>query len=223
MNGPTVQAEVADRVSAVSRILREAVYVTVAGVIFAFAANLVSPRGLALTRNYFPTGTNTAMRAAVMVRAPVIVADTNAAVPAYPPWLGEQLKQKGLQLTDGQQAVQLFHNSRLKQGVIVFVDAREEDDYLAGHIPGAYELDPFHPEKYFPVVLPACRAAEQIVVYCNGGDCDDSQTAALLLRDVGIRTGKIFVYGGGMTEWTNYHQPLEIGPRNSGRMNITVQ
>ena len=89
--------------------------------------------------------------------------------------------------------------------------------------PGAYEFDPYHPEKYFPAVLPVCRAAEQIVVYCNGGDCDDSKTAALLLRDMGLTNRKIFVYGGGITEWTTNHQPVETGARNSGNVSIAIQ
>ena len=123
-----------------------------------------------------------------------------------------------MQLIDGRQAVQLFHDSHLKPGVIVFIDARDEEHYQAGHIPGAYEFDPYHPEKYFPAVLPVCQAAEQIVVYCNGGDCDDSETAALLLRDMGIPNQKLFVYGGGITEWTNNHLPVETGARNSGNL-----
>ena len=133
------------------------------------------------------------------------------------------MKQKGLQLIDGHRAVQLFHDSHLKPGVIAFIDARDEEHYQAGHIPGAYEFDPYHPEKYFPAVLPVCQAAEQIVVYCNGGDCDDSKTAALLLRDVGIANQKLFIYGGGITEWTNNHQPVETGARNSGNLSIAIQ
>ena len=215
MRAQPIQIKVTNRRSAAGKVLREAVLVAVVGAVFAVAANRISPRGLSLARNYFPAGTNTMARAAA-------VAGTNAAAPAATLPLAGQMEQKGLQLVDGHQAVQLFHKSHLQQGTVVFVDAREEADYQAGHIPGAYELDPYHPEKYFPAVMPVCRAAEQIVVYCNGGDCDDSRTAALLLRDVGIATGKLFVYAGGITEWTNYHQPLEIGARNSGNVNISL-
>ena len=64
--------------------------------------------------------------------------------------------------------------------------------------------------------MPVCRKAEQIVVYCNGGDCDDSETAALLLRDMGIPNQKLFVYGGGIAEWKANGLPVETGARNSG-------
>ena len=71
-------------------------------------------------------------------------------------------------------------------------------------------------------MLPVCQAAEQIVVYCNGGDCDDSETAAILLRDVGIANRKLFIYGGGITEWTTNRLPVEIGARNSGNLSIAT-
>ena len=193
----------------------EAVLVTVIGIAFAFAANQISPRGLALARNYFPTGTNDLVRTVVSPAASGSVTGTNPAALTSPQLLAAQMKQKGLQLIDGHRAAQLFHDSHPQPGDIVFIDARDAEHYQEGHIPGAYEFDPYHPEKYFPVVLPVCRAAEQIVVYCNGGNCDDSETAALLLRDMGIPNQKLFVYGGGITEWTNNHLPVETGARNS--------
>jgi len=70
-------------------------------------------------------------------------------------------------------------------------------------------------------VLPVCQAAEQIVVYCNGGDCDDSESAAILLRDVGIANRKLFIYTGGIPEWTTNGLPVEIGGRNSGNLRST--
>jgi len=132
--------------------------------------------------------------------------------------LAAELKEKGLQLIDGSQAARLYHDPRFRQDVVVFVDARDEQRYREGHIPGAYEFDPYRPEKYFAAVLPVCQAAEQIVVYCNGGDCDDSETAAILLRDVGIANQKLMVYEGGITEWATNGLPVEMGGRNSGNL-----
>jgi len=126
-----------------------------------------------------------------------------------------QIKENGLQLVDGSQAAKLFRDPRLKQNIVVFIDARDESHYQEGHIPGACEFDPYHPDKYFAAILPLCRAAEQIVVYCNGGDCDDSETAAILLRNVGIANRKLFIYGGGITEWTNDGLPVETGVRTA--------
>lgn len=203
---------------AVGRVFLEAVLVVVVGAAFAFAANQISPRGLALSRDYFPGGIGNSLRTATNTSSPGAANGANPATPSPAQQLAAQMKQKGLQLIGGHRAVQLFYDSLLTRGVIVFVDARDEEHYQAGHIPGAYEFDPYHPEQYFPTVLPLCRAAEQIVVYCNGGNCDDSETAALLLKDVGIPSQKLSVYEGGMTEWTNNRLPIETGARNSEKV-----
>ncbi len=100
----------------------------------------------------------------------------------------------------------------------MFIDARDSDHYQAGHIPGAYQLDYYHKEDYLPAVVPVCLAAQVVLVYCNGGACEDSLlTASVLLAPI-MPKEKIFVYGGGYTEWTNNRLPVEIGPRRSGRM-----
>ena len=183
--------------------------VLVAGIVLALAANQISPRGLALTRNYFPAGTGRPV--------PASAGAARSPAPSPAELLAARLKEQGLQLVDSGGAVRLFHDPRFPQEKIVFIDARDETDYREGHIPGAYEFDPYHPEKYFPLALPPCRKAEQIVVYCHGGDCDDSESAALLLRDVGIATNKLFIYGGGITDWATNGLPVEIGDRNSGK------
>jgi rhodanese-related sulfurtransferase len=188
----------------------EAVVVLAAGVVFAFGANWISPRGLELSRNYFPGGT----------RSPALVA-TNATGTDFPvlspaAMLASRLREQGMQVLDGHQAQSLFRDPRRQHGSLLFIDARDEEHYRKGHIPGAWEFDPYRPEKYFPAVFPRCQAADQIVIYCNGGDCDDSEAAAIALRDVGIATNKLFVYMGGMVEWSTNSLPVEIGGRDSG-------
>ena len=67
--------------------------------------------------------------------------------------------------------------------------------------------------------MQVCLTAQQIVFYCNGGDCDDSEHAAIMLRDsIGMPKEKVFVYGGGIAEWTSNGLPIEVGARNSGRV-----
>ena len=201
-----------DRRQPVRNVLLEALLVAAAGIVLAFGANLVSPRGLALTRNYFPAGIS---RPAPAARD---VANTNPPASSPAQLLAARLKELGLQWVDGRQAAQLFHDPRFQQGSIAFIDARDEQHYREGHIPGACEFDPYYPEKYFATVFPVCQAAEQIVVYCIGGDCDDSESAAITLRDVGIANRKLFIYTGGITEWTTNGLPVEIGGRNSGNL-----
>ncbi len=192
--------------SKVKLVLLEALIVGAAGAALAFAANALSPRGLKLTQNFFPGGD--------VYRNQALPAGTNRATPSPTAALAAKLKAKGLGLVDGAQVVELFHDPRYQQKAIVFLDARNDDDYQEGHIPGAYHFDHFHFDKYLPTIIPLCQAAQQIVVYCGGGDCELSEFAATMLgTDLGIPKEKIFVYGGGMTEWTSNNLPLETGER----------
>jgi rhodanese-related sulfurtransferase len=196
------------------RLIPEALLVALAGVAIAFIANAVSPRGLSLSRDYFyqnqaaatvvPAGTNSAH-------------DPNPAV-AHHTELAARLQSKGMSLADSNQVITLFHDPRTEQGLVVFVDAREDATYQAGHIPGAYQLDYYHPDKFAPVVMPVCQSAQQIIVYCNGGNCTDSEMAATMLQGWGIPGPKLMVYEGGITEWTNNRLPIELGERKSGQI-----
>lgn len=191
------------------------------GAALAFAANAISPRRLLLTRNYFPGTTSNTVAAPLpppAARGPGVSNQVSAAQ-----LLAEQIKAEGLHLLDRDQTVRLFHDPRFDQERVVFVDARDEEHYREGHIPGAYELDPYHPELHLATVLPVCQVADEIVVYCNGGDCEDSRFGAILLRDAGIATQKLFIYGGGMMDWATNGLPVEIGERRSGELRNTGQ
>ncbi len=199
----------------IGSILLEACLVAVIGAGVSLAANQFSPRGLKLSRNYYPTGAPQTT-APVAVAPPATNASPATAEPSAASLLSERLRGKGLQEISRPDVEKLSRDPRLLAGIIVMIDARDPEHFQAGHIPGAYELDPYHPELQLPVVLPACQIAEQIVVYCTGGECEDADTAALLLRDAGVPAKKIFVYGGGFDEWHGARLPLERGDRNSG-------
>jgi rhodanese-related sulfurtransferase len=205
----------------VKRVLQEGVLVALIGAALAFAANGLSPRGLHLSKNYYPAtslpspspspGTNANVAAGVRTNSPQEL-------------LSALLLANGLQLADSNRVTQFFRDPRREQDGIIFIDARNDDHYRAGHIPGAYQFDHFRPENYLTNVLQVCLTAEQIVFYCNGGECDDSLQAAVMLRDsVSIPKEKLFVYGGGINEWTTSGLPIELGARNSGQLTNVVQ
>jgi rhodanese-related sulfurtransferase len=199
-------------------ILWEALFVALIGTVFAFAANEISPRGLSFTRDYFPGGKHTALPGVATIPLPPRSAHTNATVSATEQSLAARLQANGLQLVTSDQVAQLFRDPRYEQGSVVFVDARNDLNYQQGHIPGAVQFDHYRAEHYLATVLPVCQAAEQVVVYCTGGDCEDSEFAAIFLRQAGVLPEKLFVYAGGMTEWTANGLPVEIGARNSGNL-----
>jgi len=204
----------------VGKIVREAVMVGALGLGFAFLANQLSPHGLNPFLNYFPGGA----KASAVARPAIVPAGASGASNAPPSasspaaLLAARLKQNGLHLLERAEVEKLFHDPRLQQDAIMFNDARDEDDYQEGHIPGAFEFYHYHPDKYLADVLTPCQVAEQIIVYCNGGDCEDSESAALFLRDRGVPAGKLFIYGGGMTNWEAARLPVEKGARNSGNI-----
>ncbi|MCL4176282.1 MAG: hypothetical protein KJ072_00835, partial [Verrucomicrobia bacterium] len=101
---------------------------------------------------------------------------------------------------------------------VVFIDARSRQLYEEGHVPGAFHLDHFYPEATLAEVLPVVLSAETIVVYCNGGDCEDSEFTAVFLREAGVPDDRMRVYGGGMEEWRQQGLPVELGHRRSGKM-----
>ncbi len=198
----------------VPALLLEGLLVAALGVVLAFAANALSPRGLKLTRDYFYQD----QRSTARTNTPVVVAPGTATNSASPhDLLAARLRDKGLRLADSNQVIQFFHDPRRDQGLVVFVDARDDAHYQDGHIPGAYQFDYYYPEKHFASVMPVCQMAQEIVIYCNGGDCEDSEFAASFLRDAGVPKEKLFVYGGGMTEWVTNRLPIELDGRQSGR------
>ncbi|HWQ92925.1 MAG TPA: rhodanese-like domain-containing protein, partial [Clostridia bacterium] len=125
------------------------------------------------------------------------------------------IRSKGLGLADRNQVVEWFRDPRYREERILFIDARDDQHYLAGHIPGAFQLNYYHPDQHLPSVLQAGQAAEVLVVYCNGGDCEDSELTAQLLAGA-FPPEKIHVYLGGFAEWVTNSLPVEIGARNSG-------
>jgi 3-mercaptopyruvate sulfurtransferase SseA len=104
----------------------------------------------------------------------------------------------------------LFENDQAA-GAHVFVDARADEAYEAGHIPGAVQCDYYRLESYLPEVLTRVGAAEKIIVYCNGGDCEDSlQVCGELLR-ADVPKARILVFRGGWEAWDAAELPVETG------------
>ncbi len=196
-------------------VVLEGALVAAIGVVVAFTANALSPRGIKLTRDYFP-GSPTPVQVASNYGTNAL-SGTNRASPIE--LLAQRLKEKGLQTLNTAQLSELVRDPRFQQGLILLIDARDTSEYEKGHIPGAYECYYYRPENYLPALLPLCQVAEQIVVYCNGGDCEDSQFAAIFLRDsASVPKEKLFVYLGGLHDWATNNLPVEIGVRNSGNV-----
>lgn len=197
------------------RLLIESLLVALAGTLLSLAANSLSPRGLHLGRDYFPR------LAGGPAPLPLVNTATNGSLgtnatgsSAALRELSARLQAQGLSLAESNQVIQWFRDPGRAQGLVVFVDARDDKNYQAGHIPGAYQLDYYRPEKYLPEVLQVVATARTVIVYCNGGNCEDSEFAARMLGTA-IPKDRIHVYAGGFAEWQSAGMPVETGPRQN--------
>jgi rhodanese-related sulfurtransferase len=199
-------------------VLLESGLLLALGLGFALVANGVSPRGLSLTRNYFPGARRPSARTAAGAKAATAAGATNLTNQSSSDAVAARLREQGLNPIDRQEALQLFRDPQYEQELIVFVDGRDDEHYQAGHVPGAYQLDHYYPERYLPTVLPACQTAQRIVVYCEGGDCEEGEFTALTLKGAGLPPERLWVYFGGMADWATNGLPVELGARKSGNL-----
>lgn len=205
--------------SAAWRVIQEAVVILVAGGALALVANHLSPRGVVLSRNYFPGAVPGIVSRPVVAAPPAGNSEsTNALAAISEESLKERFKAQGLQLADSNLVIQLFRDPRYASELVVFLDARDDQHYQEGHVPGAYQFDHYRAEKHLATILPVCQTADQVVIYCNGGLCEDSEFSALMLIEAGVPKERLWVYGGGMTEWKTNNLPVEIGARQSGQL-----
>jgi rhodanese-related sulfurtransferase len=97
----------------------------------------------------------------------------------------------------------------------LFIDAREPEEYAAGHIPGAMSL-PGDAAITDPAALEKIDSGgKPIVVYCGGGACELSMNLAFALVQAGHQ--KVLVYTGGFPEWQGAALPVETGAGTASR------
>jgi len=102
-----------------------------------------------------------------------------------------------------------------KKGVL-FLDARRTSVYEQGHIPGARPFSVWESdidEKVNKLFAERSDPRDQnlpIVIYCSGGDCEDSHMLAQKLW--GIQFNNVYVYKDGFPDWQKRGQPVHTGP-----------
>ena len=200
--------------------LVEFVVIAGVGLVIGLIANAFNRDGLDLSENYF-------RRPAVSPRPsptppPLTTTATDPAnhgtapPPERDPLVARIEDELGLQAVTHDEAVETFEDPYRLDGVYLFIDARDDEHYLDGHIPGAVQMDHYHKDRYLPAVLEACAAASRIIVYCEGGECEDSEFATRILLEAGVDWGLLHIYAAGYAAWTEAGLPVEIGPRDSG-------
>lgn len=211
------------------RIVLEALIVAVLAAAFGVTANSLSGKRLVIDRDYF---------AALREPPPVVLGDppTSMDPTDAPAGVGgdtgegvdlhgysgpaaetaRQLLERGIQIIGHDEVVALYRDELFEEEAYTFIDARSDEKYSAGHIRQAYVFDHYFMERYLDQVLPACQGVAEVVVYCHGGECTDSEIAAQHLLDLGVDRRILKVYVGGIEQWTAAGLPLERGERGSG-------
>jgi rhodanese-related sulfurtransferase len=100
-----------------------------------------------------------------------------------------------------------------EQEFAIIVDARKRATYEEGHIPGAYSLDYYRLDAAMVnAIRPQLEAAAIVVLYCNGGNCEDSlNLAASLVYDYGIDRSKLRVFEAGYEAWIKAKHAFVVG------------
>jgi len=206
----------------IRRVFLEALLICAAGTAVGLAVNAVSPMGLTLGRDYFLASRGTGPRAAAGTLPAGTAPAASGTRPAGDPDHHAEseaetaavmrLRALGLQDIPHAEVEESFRSPLRESMAILFVDARDARHFEEGHIPGAIHVDYYQIDRHIDQVLPYCHAAERIIIYCNGGNCDDSELLAQSLVTVyGVDPAHVFVYPGGMNEWRRRGMPVERG------------
>lgn len=103
---------------------------------------------------------------------------------------------------------------RYVENKAVFVDARPKSEYCRGHIKGAVSL-PWHDAgDRFMEVASRLEAAETIITYCDGKNCELSHDLALFLSEMGFENVRVLVNG--WTVWRKAGLPTQKDSPDDG-------
>ena len=97
-------------------------------------------------------------------------------------------------------------------GATPFLDARRTSVYQQGHIAGARPFSVWESDiddKVKGFFAEGRDQSQPVVVYCSGGDCEDSHTLAQKLYFVGF--DNVLVYKDGFPDWQKRNLPIHTG------------
>jgi rhodanese-related sulfurtransferase len=96
-----------------------------------------------------------------------------------------------------------------QSGAAFFLDAREPEDFAAGHIGNALNLPVQSFDKHLGEVMPLLAPDSQLIVYCDGVECELSHRLEKRLREIGFTN--VHVLFNGWTAWRGAGFPTQQG------------
>lgn len=95
---------------------------------------------------------------------------------------------------------------RIKDGLVVVLDVRPEEEFASGHLPGAINV----PLKRLKKSLSKIPGNKEIVAYCRGPHCVLAFDAVAMLRKKGFKARR---FETGFPEWKKAGLPVEISKK----------
>jgi rhodanese-related sulfurtransferase len=92
----------------------------------------------------------------------------------------------------------------MRKGDVTVIDVRPEEEYRAGHIPGALSI----PVPQLKRRLSEIPKRKEVVAYCRGPYCVYSVEAVGILRKHGYRARRT---GEGLPDWRASGLPVAVG------------
>lgn len=177
----------------ISVTIGQTILLLVLGLVVGLGANSVRAKGhIDLWRNYVPqTQTN--------------------ATPGNPNPAGTTEAPLPFQVLTFEAASAIWKDPETQAGLYVFLDARGDHPFEQGHIPGAWQCDPYGPAATMDAIAGRVAGAGKVITYCNGGDCEDSILLCQELVMRGIPKETLFVFKGGWEEWKSNQMPVVTG------------
>ncbi len=131
--------------------------------------------------------------------------DVNDPLAVGTPSAVPEIPDVGRPVQIGLQALKQFFDA----GAALIVDAREPDEFVVSHIPGAINV-PYDTAVSDPVLLESLNPQRlPIITYCGGGSCELSLNLADELFFAGH--DRVAVYIGGFPEWVEAGYPVATG------------
>lgn len=91
------------------------------------------------------------------------------------------------------------------------LDARPEESYQDGHIPGAVSLPAYEFETHYPRVRTLLNPDMTVIVYCSSSSCQDADLLAQQLAAQGV--DNLLIFRAGYAEWKETGNPVATGDR----------
>jgi rhodanese-related sulfurtransferase len=103
------------------------------------------------------------------------------------------------------QLVPSVTNAEASKGDWIWVDARSHQDFEAGHVPTAINVNEDDWEAGLSRLLERWLPGQKILVYCSSMQCHSSRSVAVRIKKE-LDTDQVYVLKGGWETWSQNHR-----------------